>query len=831
MTSIPGAIANGGVPLLTQWQVEERMYYGGIKRADDMMTKAEDKGRAITNPYAKELTDEYVMPLARALNTELEMKRVGVRAAHAHLLSGLDVEAVAALTIRTVLNEILRDADRGLRGVAGAVGRAVHCELILDQIADSQPDLYYTLDKDFQRRMSKDERHRMTVFKMQARKAGINVVEWPTGARDQVGLYLLGMVEAMGMIEIDPPRLERGRVATRGIRLTEEIMERIAQVKGFVSITMPVYGPCVEPPRDWTTLTDGGFHTPQLRRAHDCLIHHREAKRLPHVTKAASGTFMTAANVLQRTAWQVNEEVLDAVLEVGKWFSVGDIASPAANPRPAVPDWLAGSDVTAAARAGWTQYRQDEFKLWKRNMADWYTSRKLAGAAFSRYYAATRGAEMFRGYPSIYFVYFADSRGRMYPMTYGLNPQGGDLQRGLLRFAEGKPLTDDRAVMWFCIQGANKYGFDKATFEERQQWVMDREDLILSFAENPVDNREWKDASDPIQFLAWCFEFKRWREQPHSFVSHLPISMDGSCNGLQNLSALLRDEIGGEATNLTANSRMQDIYARVAAEATKRLTTTTYDEATSQGLRSRWLSHGINRTMVKRSVMTTPYGVTKRSAADYVVADYLRDPTVHHGFEKSEYMKAASLLMESVWPAIGDVVVKGREAMDWLRKSARLIVNATPADAEYHAITWTSPSGFPAFQSYYEFEEHRINTRLHGPMKIVVVTETDEADVHKHATGLAPNFVHSMDAAHLHLTTAACAAVSIDAVAMIHDDYGTHAANAQRLYEIIREQFVWMYENHDPIEEFHQRYSVTPAPPSKGTLDIREVLESRYFFS
>ncbi len=116
-------------------------------------------------------------------------------------------------------------------------------------------------------------------------------------------------------------------------------------------------------------------------------------------------------------------------------------------------------------------------------------------------------------------------------------------------------------------------------------------------------------------------------------------------------------------------------------------------------------------------------------------------------------------------------------------------------------------------------------------MKIVMQTETDEADVHRHSTGLAPNFVHSMDAAHLHLTTVACGASSIDAVAMIHDDYGTHAADAQKLYEIIRERFVWMYENHDPIVAFHQAYSVTPAPPTKGTLDIREVLESRYFFS
>lgn len=813
---------------MTQAEVESRMYYGGITRAETMLSRAEEKGRASVNPYAREIFDEYVMPLARAVNTELSQKRVGVRAAHAVLLGPLDSEAVAALTIRTCLNEVLKNENTGLRHIATKIGRAVHSELVLDQIADFAPDLYYTLEQDFNRRLSKDERHRMTVFKMQAAKAGINLIEWPLGARDQVGIYLLGLVEAMGMIDIEGQRMERGKIAPRAVSLSQDLIDRIQKIKGFVSITMPVYGPCVEPPIDWTTLTDGGFHTENLRRAHSTLIHHREARRLPHVLESNPTVVFDAVNVLQRTEWQVNAEVLDIVLEVGKHFSVGEsIISGNGNPRPVQPEWLKDE----SDRTKWTVYQQDEFKNWKHHMAEWYTSRKLAGASFSRFYAATRGAEMFRYYPAIYFVYFADSRGRLYPMTYGLNPQGGDLQRGLLRFAKGMPLTDEKAVMWFCIQGANKYGFDKATFEERQQWVMDREDLILSFAESPLDSRGWTEAGDPIQFLAWCLEFKRWREQPTSFVSHLPISMDGSCNGLQNLSALLRDEVGGEATNLTANSQMQDIYKRVAEAATVRLETTFSDEAISQDLRSRWLQHGINRAVVKRSVMTTPYGVTKRSAADYVVGDYLKDPTSGHPFQKPEYMKAASILMEAVWPAIGDVVVKGRECMDWLRTSARLILKAMPEATENPVVQWVTPSGFPAFQSYYELEEHRINTRLQGPMKIVVVTETDTPDLHRHSTGLAPNFVHSLDASHLHLTAAACLAHSIDAVAMIHDDYGVHAANAERFFHMIRERFVWMYETHDPIAEFHAQYSVTPAPPTKGTLDIREVLRSRYFFS
>jgi DNA-directed RNA polymerase len=88
-----------------------------------------------------------------------------------------------------------------------------------------------------------------------------------------------------------------------------------------------------------------------------------------------------------------------------------------------------------------------------------------------------------------------------------------------------------------------------------------------------------------------------------------------------------------------------------------------------------------------------------------------------------------------------------------------------------------------------------------------------------------------MDAAHLHLTAEAAAAAGINSLAMIHDDYGTHAANAQALFNVIRQQFVAMYEENDPIQEFKDRYSCIETPPEKGTLDIREVLSSAFFFS
>eukprot|EP00957_Ditylum_brightwellii_P006029 456829-Ditylum_brightwellii.AAC.1 len=103
--------------------------------------------------------------------------------------------------------------------------------------------------------------------------------------------------------------------------------------------------------------------------------------------------------------------------------------------------------------------------------------------------------------------------------------------------------------------------------------------------------------------------------------------MDGSCNGLQHYAALGRDRVGGKAVNLCNENEPQDVYIgvmeevirRVADEASKELD---LDESTSENWtkadRTAWknnkaakLVNGlIDRGVVKRTVMTSVYGVT-----------------------------------------------------------------------------------------------------------------------------------------------------------------------------------------------------------------------------
>ena len=49
-------------------------------------------------------------------------------------------------------------------------------------------------------------------------------------------------------------------------------------------------------------------------------------------------------------------------------------------------------------------------------------------------------AQAFRKEESIYFPHNLDFRGRAYPMHPHLNHLGGDVNRGLLQFADAKPL-------------------------------------------------------------------------------------------------------------------------------------------------------------------------------------------------------------------------------------------------------------------------------------------------------------------------------------------------------------------------------------------------------
>jgi DNA-directed RNA polymerase len=178
-----------------------------------------------------------------------------------------------------------------------------------------------------------------------------------------------------------------------------------------------------------------------------------------------------------------------------------------------------------------------------------------------------------------------DFRGRAYPVPPHLNHIGDDLSRGLLLFAEARPLGKT-GLRWLKIHLANVFGYDKASFDEREQFVDERLDKIKDSAEKPLDvrlhfafesthaymlsllqgDKWWQKADDPWQCLSTCMELNAAMNSPTPalFESRLPVHQDGTCNGLQHYAALGGDEAGAQHVNLEKGDRPADVYSHVA---------------------------------------------------------------------------------------------------------------------------------------------------------------------------------------------------------------------------------------------------------------------------
>ncbi len=805
--------------LLNQEQLEIRMAEVGYAKTQASMAQAEAAGRADSNPYAATVYRDFVQPLADLVQKAQAVKGPAANAAHIALLRPLDPWAVAYLAVRVTMSTICASHDKveaTVRKLCSAIGKSVHSELYLTQFDELAPDLFFIIAQDLGRRKAKSAEHRVDTFKAQATAKGMVFTEWGPGAKDQVGAWLLDQLVKLGMVEMELPKPGPGRRPPLSVYLHPDVADTIERMKHNFSLIRPQYGPCVEPPVPWTAWNEGGWHSKALRRM------------LPYPVKASGAArellkdrsmpiVLDCLNALQAVKWRVNKRVFSVVEQISQLRNVGEIVLGEPEGKPAPPAWFAtiGEDER-------TPEQEQEFLDWKARMTVWYTEAKLQRAAKQRFAATLRTVREYLPYPELYFVYFCDSRGRVYPMTQGLSPQGSDVQKGVLEFAEGKWLDTQAAQRWFLYNGANLWGFDKETPQDRIDWHIDKAELLLSFADDPIENQGWLDADNPVQFLAWCFEYAEWF-RTGNVCSHLPVALDGSCSGLQHFSAMLRDEVGGAAVNLTYSPKMNDIYRAVAEVAAEAMKQAEPDEA---GFRQLWLDHGINRSVTKRSVMTTSYGVTKRSAIRYVIDDYLRATDF---IKPREHYSAAAYLMGFVWPAISAVVVKGKQAMAWLDKAGKQIIK-DKGDVE-GAITWVTPSGFLASQAYYEYEEHNVATKLYGHARIKVLVDSPDASPSRHSQGISPNFIHSMDASHLHLTTARMAKeIPNVSLAMIHDSFGTHAADTEVLFNVLRDEFVKMYQNNDPLQDFANKYSL-PDTPAKGKLDLEEVRRSLYVFS
>ncbi len=418
-----------------------------------------------------------------------------------------------------------------------------------------------------------------------------------------------------------------------------------------------------------------------------------------------------------------------------------------------------------------------------------------------------------------------------------MNPQSDHIGRSLIEFADGKPLGESGAC-WLAIHLANCYWKKKkVSFRTRLAWVQENEAEILDFAANPLLkassyracasgrlHRFWTEADQPWLFLAACLEWARYKKEGPTMISHLPISMDGSCNGYQHLSAMGLDPIGGRATNLLPFEDPEDIYQWVSDLVCRRLREARagQGEASSNSDVAGQLLTIMDRELAKNATMTTPYGVTLRT-----IYKALCEKDAIKALKDSE--KCAMYLAKLLVECIPEVAVEAGRIMEWLREVAGIIAK------QNRGMMWITPVGFVVLHENRKPKEVRLAT---ADRMILVYHHDDKQkiDVRKQVDGIVAHLVYSMDAAHMMGTINRLYAEGIRHFAMVHDSYGVHACNVDLLNRILREEFVRIYSKPvlqnflDQQRKAHPGIAL-PDPPQTGALDIQQVLSSPYFFA
>ena len=136
---------------------------------------------------------------------------------------------------------------------------------------------------------------------------------------------------------------------------------------------------------------------------------------------------------------------------------------------------------------------------------------------------------------------------------------------------------------------------------------------------------------------------------------------------------------------------------------------------------------------------------------------------------------------------------------------------------------------------YNQTSTRRSLAKLFNNKELTFFVRTNNVDGRAATLAIAPNYIHSLDAAHMFMCIQRLAEIGIVHLCMIHDSYGCHANYVGSMQQIIKEEFVKIHtENQLEIfkKELEQQLGVIlPDVPSRGELKLLRVLESDYFFA
>ncbi|XP_011140975.1 DNA-directed RNA polymerase, mitochondrial isoform X2 [Harpegnathos saltator] len=664
----------------------------------------------------------------------------------------------------------------------------------------------------------------------------ITVPEWPRHILVNIGKFLYSIIVNDVKIPygIKPGAPERLIPAfyllfrNQHAYLTEEIKphphlhrtfsESHPETLTFETVLLPTY----IPPRPWINTNIGGFLFSKTDFIRDPYVGMSSMYFIKNTPTEQLYPALDCLNQLGSIPWRINQPVLDILIQIFREGGSEELNVPQSPLSfPFLSEWMKELAEKEKSRSKIStlaiQHRRKKnemYSLW----CDCLYKLSLANHFRDQVF---------------WLPHNLDFRGRAYPVAPHLTHLTSDLGRSFLVFAQKKPLGP-KGLDWLKIHAINLTGMKKREpMKKRLEFANEILDLIIDSARNPLKGKRWWTESDePWQTLAACKEIDNALQSPNpeEYLTGFPVHQDGSCNGLQHYAALGRDQIGAESVNLYPSDTPQDVYSVVVG-----MVEEFRKKDAENGVEiAKVLEGHISRKVIKQTIMTTVYGVTKFGAKLQIT----RQLSDMKDFPQEYIWNGSMYLVQQTFRSLQTMFTSAKEIQDWFTDCARVI--STRCN-QY--VQWVTPLGLPVLQPY--------NKRFKTTTATNVSKIQKKPDTMKQKNAFPPNFIHSLDSCHMMLTSLHCEQAGITFMS-VHDCFWTHPQSVEIMSKICREQFVALH--CEPILEdlsqfFHNRYvkhlmndrimnrkedlslQVFKKLPTKGKFDINKVLSSQYFFS
>lgn len=584
------------------------------------------------------------------------------------------------------------------------------------------------------------------------------------------------------------------KTSKRVLLISDETKNEILNLLSYNNNTLPM----IVSPNDWDVdiKNDGDFkiikHGGYLQNEEERISFiHKSRKNLGQI-RLDGKQVVNTINYMQKVEYVINSEVLNIITDC-------------------LQDGLLNDHVFINYHPLTNQLS----KLKQNN--DYYTVNQIIQYNSLCYNnrSIIQNALIYNNDSSIYFPLFIDWRGRYYSKTSSFSYQGSDLSKSLFLFKNGEILNDD-GIKRLKLYAANCYGVvKKSSNKSKLAWVEKNIESILS-----VDNKFWIKGKEPLQSLAVSLELRRYYDSTNKegFISHLPVYIDATCNGLQHLASMVGDVNLARYVNLLKSSDdniPKDLYAKMV----ERINLDIKDLVDNDLDNAILLKLNISREFIKRAIMTIPYGVTPRGIRNQLIDDHFI--LLPHKIDRLNAYKVKSDFID---PSLKDVVVfKLKDISNISQLLYNVLFNTYPSlvnVVDYLknmnkllkelgsdlGIIWKTPGGLIVEQKYVQFDVETVTTSIVGRKKSISLKKPKVTlDLRKQNHGIIPNLIHSLDASNISILVNKLIEDNKNInILTIHDCFATNARHTEDLMYRVKLAFLAIYGDNEYLINFHE---------------------------